>query len=91
MSKTMTAAAAKTNFADMLREAEGGESVTITRYGKPVAVLVHPELARQLERLQSAGPQAGLAGLVGAFDDGEELVSTLDRQDSRRELPLLGE
>ena len=78
MARTMTAATAKAHLAEALREVESGESVTITRHGRPVAVLVPPELADQLGRLRAAGPESGLAGLVGRFPDGAELAEALD-------------
>lgn len=34
---------AKTHFARLVAQAEKGERITITRHGKPVAVLVSPE------------------------------------------------
>ncbi len=40
MRRTLTAADAKNRFADALRQAEGGDVVLITRYGRPVAALV---------------------------------------------------
>ncbi len=93
MAKTVSAAAAKTHFADALRDAESGETVVITRYGKPVAVLVHPALVSELERLKAAGSGGGLAGLVGRYADGNELADALDEQAERgdgRPLPELG-
>lgn len=77
MTHTMSASAAKVHLAEALREVEAGESVTITRNGRPVAVLVPPELAEQL-----GGPRAaegGLAGLIGRYDDGDELSDALDQ------------
>jgi prevent-host-death family protein len=38
--KQMQAREAKAKFAEILRSAENGEAVTITRHGKPVARLV---------------------------------------------------
>lgn len=37
---TVGAYEAKTNFADLLQRVEGGEEITITRHGTPVARLV---------------------------------------------------
>jgi prevent-host-death family protein len=34
---------AKTRLAELLRLVEGGERITITRHGKPVAILVPPQ------------------------------------------------
>ena len=42
MSKTVGAYEAKTHLAALLDEVERGERVTITRHGRPVAVLMPP-------------------------------------------------
>lgn len=79
MPKTLTAAEAKTHFAASLRRAEAGEIVEITRYGKPVAALVGAEQIEQLRRLRAAGPDDGLAGLIGRFDDGDDFADEVER------------
>lgn len=93
MTRTMTAAAAKAHLAEALREVESGASVTITRHGRPVAVLVPPELADQLGRLRAAGPERGLARIIGRFPDGDELADALDEiaasRTTGRDLPAL--
>ena len=43
MSPKVTLAHAKTTFSECIRQAEHGQSVVITRHGKPVAALVSPE------------------------------------------------
>jgi prevent-host-death family protein len=78
LQETMTAAEAKAHFADLLRLAEKGEVVLITRYGKPVAALVGPGDIALLMRLRSRAPEDGLAGLVGRWQDSEELVEELE-------------
>lgn len=78
MTKTVTAAEAKTRLADCLRDVEQGGQVVITRYGKPVAVLVGPDDLLRLERLRSASPSDGLAGLAGMYADGPDLAAELD-------------
>jgi prevent-host-death family protein len=79
MGKSVSAAAAKTRFGECLREVERGNDVVITRYGRPVAVLVSHEELEQLRRLRASSPQAGLAGLVGAFpEDGDDVADVLD-------------
>jgi len=77
MGKTVSAAEAKTHFAECLRTVEHGQAVVITRHGKAVAALVPAAEAAQFDRLRAAGPQAGLAGLAGGWDDSEELVQQL--------------
>jgi antitoxin (DNA-binding transcriptional repressor) of toxin-antitoxin stability system len=42
----MTASEARAALPDLLSRVEGGEEVTITRYGRPVAVLVRPDALR---------------------------------------------
>ncbi len=79
MRKILTAAEAKTHFAESLRLAESGDVVEITRYGKPVAAIVGTQALEQLERLLAAAPQAGLQSLVGRWEDGDELADQVDR------------
>ena len=93
MRKTLTAAEAKSHFAESLRLAEAGDVVEITRYGKPVAALVGAQTLEQLERLRAARPQEGLQSLVGRWDDGDELADEVDRvvasRGPMREIPTL--
>ena len=84
MRKTLTAAEAKTHFSESLRSVEAGDVVEITRYGKLVAALVGSRRLEQLERLQAARPQEGLAALIGRWDDGDDLVAEVDRVVSSR-------
>jgi prevent-host-death family protein len=79
--ETVTAAECKAHLADVLRKAERGDVVVITRYGRPVAALVSAEEAKQLQRLRARSPADGLVGLVGRWRDSEELVAELDRLD----------
>ena len=43
---SLTASEARTVLPELLTRVEGGEEVTITRHGKPVAVLVRPDALR---------------------------------------------
>ena len=79
MRKTLTAAEAKTHFAESLRLAEAGDVVEITRYGKPVAAIVGARQLEDLERLQASRPQEGLRSLVGRWEDGDDLADEVDR------------
>jgi prevent-host-death family protein len=92
VARTVTAARAKAEFAECIRKAEAGEAVLITRHGKTVAALVPADSLRQLERLRSADPDAGLAGLVGGWPGSEELVGLLagSRRSQSRRGPRLG-
>ena len=84
MRKTLTAAEAKTHFAESLRLAEAGDVVEITRYGKLVAAIVGAQALEQVERLLATRPQKGLQSLVGRWDDGDELADEVDRVVSNR-------
>jgi len=84
MPKSVTAARAKAGFSECLRLVEAGESVVITRYGRPVAALVAPGDLERLRRLRAAGPQGGLGSLIGAWKDGEELVKAVEDVVRRR-------
>ncbi len=79
MRKTLTAAEAKSHFAESLRLAEAGDVVEITRYGKPVAAIVGARALQQMERLLASRPQKGLWSLVGRWDDGDEMADEIDR------------
>ena len=79
MSRTLSAAEAKAHLAQALRDVESGETVTITRYGRPVAILVPSQWADQLERLRAAGAESGLGGLIGRYSDGDELADALEQ------------
>lgn len=72
--KTLSVAEARAHLSNCIREAEGGAPVLITRHGKPVVALVPANDLDQLNRLRSAGPDAGLAGLVGGWEDSNDLV-----------------
>ena len=43
---TMNASEARAALPELLTRVEGGEEVTITRHGRPVAVLVRPDVLR---------------------------------------------
>ena len=79
MSKKIPIAEAKAHLSVCIREAEQGESILITRHGKPVAALVAVTDLVQLERLRNAGPQSGLASLAGGWDGSEELVHQIEQ------------
>ncbi|PYQ64603.1 MAG: type II toxin-antitoxin system Phd/YefM family antitoxin [Acidobacteria bacterium] len=74
MSKNVSVAEIKAHFADWVRAAEAGESVVITRHGKPVVALVPAGELEQLRRLRAAGPERGLASLAGGWEGSDELV-----------------
>ncbi len=43
---TMSVSEARASLAELLTRVEAGEEVTITRHGRPVAVLVRPDVLR---------------------------------------------
>ena len=92
MATTISAAKAKAEFADCIRKAEAGDPVVITRHGKAVVALVRADRLQQLDRLRSAGPAAGLAGLAGGWRDSGELVRLLagSRRSKVRRVPRPG-
>ncbi len=89
MTKTMSAAEAKTHFGECLKTAEKGTPVLITRYGKVVAAVVSADEVEQLERLRAAEPSAGLGALVGRFDDGDEFADAVDRVSTGDSKPVV--
>src|SRR5262245_899102 len=88
MSKAMTIAEAKAHFSECVKSAEGGETVLITRYGRPAAAVVPAKYLAELEMEGRKGPaQRGLAALIGRFPDGEELAAEVERTVRRRGAP----
>ena len=77
MTKNLSVAEAKTHLSDYIRQVEQGNSILITRHGKPVAALVSAEALEHVERLRKAGPQAGLASLAGGWQNSEELIRAI--------------
>ena len=50
----VSAAEAKKHLSDLLQRAQAGESITITRYGKPVATLTPPkQIAPDLSKFRA--------------------------------------
>lgn len=92
MATTVSAAKAKAEFSECIREAEAGESVVITRHGKAVVALVSADGLEQLERLGSARPAGGLAGLAGGWRGSDELVRAVarSRRTATRRVPRPG-
>ena len=78
MENTLSVAQAKSAFSEWLRRVEAGDSVVITRHGKPVAALVNPRDYERIERLRKAGPEGGLASVAGGWEGAEELVRILE-------------
>lgn len=62
--KTVSVAQAKDALTELLREVEGGHPVTISRRGRPVAVLL---AEAEYERLRSAGPAPDFGQWLSAW------------------------
>ena len=89
--KALSVAEAKASLSEAIREVEGGNTVIITRHGKPVAALVSANDVATLETLRAAGPQQGLASIAGGWAGSDELVesiATAARRGRRRPVRL---
>ena len=69
---TMSIADAKSGFASLVDEAAGGEFVTITRHGKPAAVLVSVEAAEAAKRALTK-PRPNFADFLLAYPGPSDL------------------
>ncbi|HEX9594301.1 MAG TPA: type II toxin-antitoxin system prevent-host-death family antitoxin [bacterium] len=72
---------AKTHLSRLLAAVERGEQVTITRRGRPIAVLVSPEVVRRDEAM---GVIAELAALRARTRPGPESIAELRDEGRRR-------
>ena len=91
MTVTVAASEAKARLSEWLSRVAFGDSVLITRHGKPVAALVSPEDFSQIQRLRAAGPESGLLSIAGGWEGSEELLESLAtiRRSPSREVPDL--
>lgn len=87
MTKKIAVSEAKENLPRYLREIRTGESVLITRYGRPVAALVSLESLARLEESSEEAPEKGLAGLAQRWSDGDQLADDMARLTRRRTAP----
>jgi prevent-host-death family protein len=81
--KALSVAQAKATLSDAIRDVEAGGTVVITRHGKAVVALVRAEDLSSLERLRAAGPEGGLASIVGGWEQSAELVQTVHERPAR--------
>ena len=86
MAHQLSAAQAKSRLADCLRKAERGESVIITRRGRPVAALVAVDRVT-LPKSKGSRASLGLAGLAGGWKGSEDLAGSRSRR-SRSDVHL---
>jgi len=87
---TMTISEARAALPEVLDRVDRGEEITITRHGRPVAVVVRPDALRsrraaralraaeQTRSRLAAGRRSGLSRAAGiTVDRAEELVSAI--------------
>jgi len=67
-------AEAKAQFAEIIRRAEAGEEVELTRYGRPVARIVPP---RPDKKTALYGCMKGQFTLPGDLQDGDVEIATM--------------
>ena len=79
MAKNISITRAKAQFAACISEVEQGESILITRHGKPVAALVQAVEYEQFERLHQTRAEQGLASVAGGWEGSEEWVQEVER------------
>jgi prevent-host-death family protein len=77
--KQIQASVAKAQFAELLDEVERGETIVITRHGKPIAHLVPDEEARRarvdraikrIKELQKNAPRATIEEIIAWKNEG---------------------
>jgi antitoxin (DNA-binding transcriptional repressor) of toxin-antitoxin stability system len=71
VSRSVSIVEVRAHLSELLRTVEAGETVVITRRGRPVAVL------KVLAMLSPGGPENGLGGLAGGWEGSEELVERI--------------
>ena len=90
MHRNLSATDAKARLADALRQAENGDVVLITRYGKPTAALLGAERLADLERRAAtwrrsatAAPGSAPPSWRGFSAEGSETAAPLSPQGER--------
>lgn len=63
---TMTVSEARAALPELLSRVDAGEEITITRYGRPVAVVVRPDVVRSRRAHRALADAAGLHDLLTA-------------------------
>jgi antitoxin (DNA-binding transcriptional repressor) of toxin-antitoxin stability system len=93
---TLTISQARASLPDLVTRVEAGEEVTITRYGRAVAVLVRPDILRsraeviieqsgRLHRMLADAATARLADAPGiTAERAEELIAAIRAGRDRR-------
>jgi antitoxin (DNA-binding transcriptional repressor) of toxin-antitoxin stability system len=86
---TLTVSQARASLPELLTRVEGGEEVTITRHGQPVAILVRPDVMRSraqvviddAERIHELISAAGVSELPAgpglSIERAEELIGAI--------------
>lgn len=79
--KHVQSSVAKTHFAELLDSVEQGETIVITRHGKPIARVVPEQTSRQAEVRQAiaemrearkSGPRATIEEILAWRDEGRK-------------------
>ena len=73
---SMTVSEARASLLDLLTRVDGGEEVTITRHGRPVAVVVRPDALRGRRAEQSLADAGHIHDLVHGARDAPWPVGT---------------
>lgn len=63
---SMSASEARTSLPELLTRVGGGEEITITRHGQPVAVLVRPDALRSRRAADAVAEAVRVHDLLGA-------------------------
>lgn len=63
---SMSASEARTSLPELLTRVGGGEEITITRHGQPVAVLVRPDALRSRRASDAVGEAVRVHDLLAA-------------------------
>jgi prevent-host-death family protein len=83
MTRQVTLAQIEEDVAACLRSAEGGDTVLVTRNGKPVVAMISARDTETPDRRQPPAPgRTGLAALAGGWEGSDELVERI--AESRR-------
>ena len=68
MDRAVTASDANRNFSELLRQAEQGEKIAITRHGRVVAMLSPPEAARDAQAQERARRRKAFEALMAHLE-----------------------
>lgn len=78
MARFVSIAEVRATLSECIRDVERGETVVVTRRGRPVAGIVPVESLEVLPRHRELKQTVGLASLAGGWEGSDELASILD-------------